>query len=220
MATSNEDLLMEMQRVGSLMRRCHHAKPHGHGHGHGHGMSPKGAPKCPHAKGNATLPAGHPPVGHGAALPPGHPPVGHLHGAGMGKCKHKGSGKHGQARILAALELKDGVSQKDLAFLLGIRPQSLTLALDKLEGDGYIERKQDEADKRARRVYITEAGKQRAAEQAEERASHAEKAFSALTEEEKDQLAAILAKLSAALEEQRKLEEQRTQEDTQEGEED
>ena len=99
------------------------------------------------------------------------------------------------------LAMQDGISQKDLAFLLGIRPQSLTIALEKLESEGLIERKQDEGDKRTRRVHITDAGKEQSAAQAEERAAHANSMFSVLTDEEKDQLANILAKLAAALEE-------------------
>ncbi|MBQ9068408.1 MAG: MarR family transcriptional regulator [Eggerthellaceae bacterium] len=223
MTVSNEDLLMEMHRVGALMRRAHHGgHPHAHGHGHGHAVPHahgEGGPRCSHAHGASGLPEGHPPVhghgvelpeghppihghGHGVVLPEGHPPIhghgGHHHGHG-GKCTHKGSGKHGQARILAMLEVQDGMSQKDLAFLLGIRPQSLTVALEKLESEGLIERKQDEGDKRTRRVFITDAGKEKAASQAEERSKQADDVFAVLSEEEKEQLSSILSKLATSL---------------------
>ena len=98
------------------------------------------------------------------------------------------------------------MSQKDLAFLLGIRPQSLTIALEKLETEGLIERKQDEDDKRTRRVFITEAGKAKANEAAEERAARADEVFAVLSDEEKDQLGAILSKLAASMEESQRAE--------------
>ena len=50
------------------------------------------------------------------------------------------------------------VSQKSLAEHMGITPAAITVALKKLEKDGYIKRKQGE-DNRFREVEITEAGK-------------------------------------------------------------
>ncbi len=197
MTIANEDLLMEMQRVGSLMRRARHRKMHEHFMKKVAQMAeaaPEGAPE-----GMPPMPPFGGPHGgpHGGRC--GHGP--HGHGHGHGKCR-KGHGKFGQARILALLQVQDGMSQKDLAFLLGIRPQSLTIALEKLETEGLIERKQDEDDKRTRRVFITEAGKAKANEAAEERAARADEVFAVLSDEEKDQLGAILSKLAASMEEQ------------------
>ena len=124
------------------------------------------------------------------------------HGYGNHKC-HGGSGRHGQNRVLAVLMMQDGTSQKDLAYLLGIRPQSLSEALAKLEESGMIERRHNEDDKRVVNVYLTDAGRGRALKVAEDRKKNAADVFSVLTDEEKDQLSAILAKLSAKLEEQR-----------------
>ena len=200
MAIDNEELLGNLQRVAAQMRRSRRAsmkhrpidkegnervhdgshRMHGNGghHGHGsHGHHMHGA-------------AGMPPV------PDGHAP----HGYGNHKC-HGGSGRHGQNRILAVLVMQDGTSQKDLAYLLGIRPQSLTQALEALEEGGFVERKQDEEDKRINRVYLTDAGRGRAAKVAEDRKQHANDAFSMLTEEEKEQLAAILEKINTTFEE-------------------
>ena len=203
MTIANEDLLMEMQRVGSLMRRSHHRKMHEHFMQKAAQMTeaapegaPEGMPPMQPFDGPKGAAFGGPHGGpHGG--PCGHGPHGHRHG----KHHHKGSGKFGQARILALLQVQDGMSQKDLAFLLGIRPQSLTIALEKLESEGFIERRQDEDDKRTRRVFITEAGKAKASEAAEERAARAEEVFAVLSDEEKDQLGDILSKLVASMEE-------------------
>lgn len=206
MTIANEDLLLEMQRVGTLMRRAHHKKMHEHFMARAEEREEGEAERLqddyahhgsPHGHGHHGEPHGHGPC-HGGPHGFHH---GGPHGHGMGKCGHKGEGRHGQQRILALLQVQDGMSQKDLAFLLGIRPQSLTVALDKLEGEGFIERKQDEDDKRTRRVFITEAGSAKATEAAQERAARADGVFSVLSDEEKDQLASILSKLASNLEE-------------------
>jgi DNA-binding MarR family transcriptional regulator len=65
----------------------------------------------------------------------------------------------GQGRILSLLKLQDGVSTKDLAYLLGIRVSSLNELLAKLERGGYILREQSEADGRVSLVKLTDKGR-------------------------------------------------------------
>ena len=100
------------------------------------------------------------------------------------------------------LAVKDGLSQKYLAYLLGIRPQTLSEALAKLEEQGYVERRKDENDRRVMLVYLTDDGRERAKEIDARREQRAEDIFSVLTDEEKEQLARILAKLDASIEQQ------------------
>ena len=181
MAYESEDLILELQKVGRELNRVRHGR-----------------------RGGMPLPEGEAALGEGEGMPypPHHEPgLGgmrggpHGHGHGRHRC-HGGSGRHGQNRILAVLMLADGTSQKDLAYLLGIRPQSLTQALEALEEGGLIERRTDEADKRLRQVFLTDAGRQRATKVAEDRKNYADEALSVLTEEEREQLGNILAKLS------------------------
>lgn len=206
MAIDNEELMNDLQRVSVQMRRNRHAHMHRHVGKGGAEQGPNGAPDGAH---EGVGPHGHGgPYGHGHGGPHCHGhghggPHGHCYGHGIGGHKHHdGSGRHGQNRVLALLVMQDGTSQKDLAYLLGIRPQSLTQALDTLEKGGFIERRQDEADKRVNRVYLTDAGRSRAAKVAEDRKQYAEGMFSMLTEEEKEQLAAILKKINTAYEEE------------------
>ncbi len=181
MAVDNEELMMELQRVSVLMRRSRRAKMKNRPEDK-QGKPREDEKECGcHRHGGAAL--GDPSADHGY---------------GNHKC-NGGSGRHGQNRILAVLTMQDGTSQKDLAYLLGIRPQSLTQALDTLEQDGFIERKQDEDDKRARRVFLTDKGRGRAGKVAEDRKQYADDAFSMLSEEEKEQLSSILGKLSSTL---------------------
>lgn len=185
MAINNEELMGKFVRTGMIMRHIdgEEAKGHKHGHGHGHGH---GAPE------------GH--EGHG---PHGEGKCGHGHGHEKGHGKGKCGRRRGQERVLTMVSMKEGINQKDLAFLLGIRPQTLGEMLQKLEERGMVERKKSEADGRVIEVTLTDKGRERAAEIAERRAVAAADMFAVLTEEEKEQLGAILDKLAGELDKYR-----------------
>jgi DNA-binding MarR family transcriptional regulator len=80
----------------------------------------------------------------------------------------RGPGPHdetrGQGRVLALLTLHSPIAQRDLAYLLGVRPQSMGELLAKLEGVGLVRRLPDPDDARARLVELTEAGRSAARE--------------------------------------------------------
>lgn len=65
----------------------------------------------------------------------------------------------GQGRVLTVLQNADNISTKDLAYVMGIRQQSLNELLKKLEKKGYVVRKASEQDKRVMNVMLTEEGK-------------------------------------------------------------
>ena len=65
----------------------------------------------------------------------------------------------GQGRVLALLKLKDGLSTKELADILGVRVASLNETLAKMETAGVIERRPSEQDRRVMLVYLTERGR-------------------------------------------------------------
>lgn len=65
----------------------------------------------------------------------------------------------GQGRILTTLKMKDGISTKDLSYILGIAVASLNEMLGKLVKAGLVERKPSEQDKRIMLVYLTAKGK-------------------------------------------------------------
>ncbi len=107
----------------------------------------------------------------------------------------------GQGRVLSILKLKSEISQKELAYLLDIRNQSLGELLKKLEEKGLVERTPSEEDRRIMTVKLTEAGKLAAEETGSEQ-SDKDGIFACLSEEENAQLSAILDKLIDALKEQ------------------
>jgi MarR family transcriptional regulator for hemolysin len=55
--------------------------------------------------------------------------------------------------------LGDGVRQKDLASAMSIEGPSLVRLLDSLERRGFIERREDENDRRARGIHLTRTGR-------------------------------------------------------------
>lgn len=101
----------------------------------------------------------------------------------------------GQGRILAMLKIKDGISTKELSYLLGIRVSSLNETLAKMEKNGYISRKPSAEDKRVSMIYVTEKGLNETFEQAE-----TPTIFSCFSDEEKEILSSYLDRLIEELE--------------------
>ncbi|CED91013.1 MAG: MarR family transcriptional regulator [Actinomyces succiniciruminis] len=101
----------------------------------------------------------------------------------------------GQGRVLAALRLSSPIPTRDLAFLLGVRQQSLNELLKKLEVDGLVERVPSEEDRRIMVVRLTDAGRD-----AEIGSRDEEDILAGLDDEEVVAFTATLDKLIAALE--------------------
>ncbi len=110
-----------------------------------------------------------------------------------------GDPHRGQGRVLTLLSLREEISQRDLLYLLDMRPQSLGELLSKLERGGYIERTPSEDDKRVMMVKITEAGK---AASAETERPDVDWLFSCLTDVEREALSGYLYRIIAAIEAQ------------------
>lgn len=103
----------------------------------------------------------------------------------------------GQGRILAVLKLKDGISTKDLSYLLGVHVSSLNGLLSKLERSGLLVREPFEQDKRVMLVRLTEKGKSLE----EPRSVDLGYIFSCLSNEEQTAFGECLDRVIAALSE-------------------
>ncbi len=64
-----------------------------------------------------------------------------------------------QCKILVYLANHEGMSQAQLAELTDLEPMTLVRAVDSLESHGCLERRNDPADRRARRLYLLPKGK-------------------------------------------------------------
>ncbi len=60
-----------------------------------------------------------------------------------------------QWKVLLYLKRRQGLSQTELGDLLEVRPPSLAKVLDGLERKGWLERREDPSDRRAKRLYLT-----------------------------------------------------------------
>ena len=60
-----------------------------------------------------------------------------------------------QWSVLAYLRREDGVQQQRLAELMELSPITMTGLLDRLERDGWVERRPDPDDRRAKRIFLT-----------------------------------------------------------------
>lgn len=102
--------------------------------------------------------------------------------------------RQGQGRILTALRRMNSVNQRELGFILDIRPQSLGELLQKLELNGFIQRRRSPTDRRALIVELTEKG-----EKFQMQKPDYDELFIELTFEEKKILKTALEKISEQL---------------------
>ena len=64
-----------------------------------------------------------------------------------------------QVGVLVQLWIEDGLTQKEIAEELQLRPASITGLVNILVSKGWIDRREDTKDARINRVYLTEEGK-------------------------------------------------------------
>jgi DNA-binding MarR family transcriptional regulator len=64
---------------------------------------------------------------------------------------------HGNA--MEMLSIQDGLRLTDIAARAGMAPQSMGEIVDDLVSKGYLDRREDPADRRAKRIYLTRKGR-------------------------------------------------------------
>ncbi len=106
----------------------------------------------------------------------------------------------GQGLVLRILAEEDGLAQSEITERLDIRPSSLGELVTKLERNGYVERRQNENDKRVINVFLTEKGREAESKFVNPRRAAAKSWFAGLTEEEKAELSELLEKAIASME--------------------
>ena len=135
------------------------------------------------------------------------------HRGGKGLCQNEhghremyNGGRHGsdaqkigQIRLLSIVLKKDGINQRELSELLMIAPASVSELLNKLENDNYINRKQNEEDKRVTNIFLTEEGLIFAEKMKANRLEVVKTVFSSLNETEQKQLFELIGKINQDL---------------------
>lgn len=106
----------------------------------------------------------------------------------------------GQGKLLSILLENPGISQKTLAELLHVRPQTLGEQLVRLESTGLIERRTNSYDKRVINIFITESGTASAKSLSEKSDETIAKIFADMEDNELDELLTLVQKLNASIE--------------------
>ena len=126
---------------------------------------------------------------------------------GLGFCGHymhfHGGGVSGKAPIICLLAKQPGgeMSQQELGMHFDLKPGSLSEILSKLELGGLIERSRNPKDRRQLTIRLTDAGWEKARVEQAARIRFREQAFSALTHDEREDLAEMLEKIRVTWEE-------------------
>ncbi len=108
-----------------------------------------------------------------------------------------------QWQILAHLQRRQGINQAGLAELLELEPITVARLVDRMEEAGLVERRNDPADRRAHRLYLTERAQpllQRARALGDE-VSH--EAFVGLAMDERESLIDLLVRVRGNLSDRR-----------------
>jgi len=106
-----------------------------------------------------------------------------------------------RTKLLILVEREGPVRGTDIAELLGQAPRTVTEALDGLERAGLVRREPDPADRRVKRVTITDEGRRAIAETEPLRLRMVEQFFGGLDATERAQLARIIDKIGHAIDE-------------------
>ena len=100
------------------------------------------------------------------------------------------------AGILRLLRMAAGLSQQELASKLQIHPSRLVAILDNLEKRGFVERRANPDDRRLYSLYLTKDGEEVLQKIGKVAREHQDALLSALSTEERDELANLLLKIA------------------------
>lgn len=104
-----------------------------------------------------------------------------------------------QNRLLRVVAQNPGITQKDLAQLLNIRPASLSELAKKMQEKELLTRRQNEQDRRVFNFYLTAAGEKTVNEFAQLRQNYGSGVFAVLSETDQAELLRILQQLQEHL---------------------
>jgi DNA-binding MarR family transcriptional regulator len=105
----------------------------------------------------------------------------------------------GQDQIMLALWRQDGQTPGQLALALGVRPPTITKTINRLQGQGFLDKRASEQDARQAHVFLTESGKG-AIRAIEKSLRKTEKiALKGLDKKEQKALGRLLARIEANL---------------------
>lgn len=105
----------------------------------------------------------------------------------------------GQDQIMLALAREDGLTPGQLAARLGVRPPTITKTINRLQVQGFLEKRASDADARQAHISLTDAGREaiRAIEKSVKKTE--KQALKGFDKKEQKQLYKLLARIEANL---------------------
>jgi DNA-binding MarR family transcriptional regulator len=100
-----------------------------------------------------------------------------------------------QFDVLATLGLEQGITQQELAERLLVTKGNICGMIDRMEGNGWVERRPDRTDRRVNRLFLTQRGKDRLAQAMPSQQVMAQRILGALTPPELQTLHQLLVRL-------------------------
>ena len=104
-----------------------------------------------------------------------------------------------QCRTLGYLARNEGINQAGLADLLEIRPMTLVRQIDRMQEAGWIERRPDPADRRARRLFLTDKSRPILGRIWDVASETQDQVLAALSPDESEQLIELLRRVHGSL---------------------
>lgn len=104
-----------------------------------------------------------------------------------------------RTKLLIYLDREANARACDMATFFSLAPRTITEAVDGLERNGLVERHPDPNDRRAKRIAVTEAGRQAITATAPLRTQIIGQIFGVLSAEERAQFTHILDKLDSSV---------------------
>jgi DNA-binding MarR family transcriptional regulator len=105
-----------------------------------------------------------------------------------------------ERRILAYIGRNPGIRQADLALIMDVEPQSLTRSLENMEQKKWLQKQDDNKDKRAKCLHLTDLGKNKLTDAFKISEHIRPKVLNGISEENKVLLTQVLKQLRKNLE--------------------
>ncbi|WP_207507547.1 MarR family winged helix-turn-helix transcriptional regulator [Klenkia brasiliensis] len=100
--------------------------------------------------------------------------------------------------LVLACDAAEGITQRELADVLGLDPSQVVLLVDELAGRGLVERRPSEADRRTRLVLATDTGRALREDAERDATAAVEAPLGLLADAERDRLRDVLTRIWTA----------------------
>ena len=105
----------------------------------------------------------------------------------------------GQDQIMLALDREDGQTPGQLAMRIGVRPPTITKTINRLQTQGFLDKRASETDARQAHIFLTETGRE-AIRDIEKSVRKTEKqAFKGLDKKDQKSLVKLLSRIESNL---------------------